>query len=134
MFFLGSPAALSPKSTYSIFNQNPASASTDHDSSSSELHQFILKEGGNDESYGRAKTLFCTHHLLMLVCAALAVALTAGVMGFHFGRESTVSPSDIHVEAEGSEFYLSMSLPGRDQVLSSSANPRPLGRFIANKL
>lgn len=127
---------LSPKSRYSRLNQNPASPSTDHDSDSSELHQVIRKEGGNDESYGRAHPPFCTYHFLMPVCAALAIAivLTAGGIGFHFGRESIVSPSNIHVEAEGSEFYLSMSLPGRDQALSSSANlPPPRGRFNRNK-
>lgn len=120
MFFLGTPAMLSPKSRYSRLNQNPASPSTDHDSNSSELHQVIRKEGGNDESYGRAHPPFCTYHFLMPVCAALAIAiaLTAGGIWFQFGRESIVSPSNIHVEAEGSEFYLSMSLPGRDQALS----------------
>lgn len=80
MFFLGTPAMLSPKSRYSRLNQNPASPSTDHDSNSSELHQVIRKEGGNDESYGRAHPPFCTYHFLMPVCAALAIAiaLTAG--------------------------------------------------------
>lgn len=93
---------LSPRSRYSRLNQSPASASSDHDSDSSELHQVI------DESYGRADPPFWTHHFLMLVCAALAIVLTAGGIGFHFGRESILSPSNIHVEAEGSEFYLSM--------------------------
>lgn len=133
MFFLGNVAALSPKLTYSMLNQNLASASIDHDSDSSELHQFMRKKGTNGGSYGRAGPLFCTHHLLMLVCAALAISLTAGGIGFQIGRVSTESSSNIHIEKEGSKFYLSMSLPGWYQAISSSCNPRPLVRFIANK-
>lgn len=133
MFFQGVLAALSPNSRYLTLDQNPATTSTDLASNSSELHQFIRKEGSKDESYGGADPLFWNHYFLMLVCAALAIALTAGGIGFHLGRQSTVSPYDIQVEAEGSKFYLCMSRPGRGQGLVSSANPRPLNRLIANK-
>lgn len=135
MFFQGVSAALSPKSRYSTLDQNPATTSTDLDSDSNGLHQFIRKEGSKEESYdGGADPLFWNHCFLMLVWAALAIALTAGGIGFHLGRQSTVSPSDIQVEAEGSKFYLCMSRLGRGQgLLFSSANPRPLDRLIAKK-
>lgn len=113
MFFQGDSAALSPKSRYSTLDQNSAARSTDLDSDSGELHQFIRKGGGGkDESYGRADPLFWNHYFLMLVCAALAIALTAGGVGFHLGRESTGSSSTISAEAKGPKFYQSLSRLG----------------------
>lgn len=112
MFFPEVPAAISLKSRYSTLDQNPAARSTDLDSDSGELNQFILKGGGKDEGYGRANPLFWNHHFLMLICAALALALTAGGVGFHLGRKATGSLSTIRVEAEGSKFYLSLSRLG----------------------
>lgn len=101
MFFPGVPAAMSPKSRYSTLDQNPAARSIDLDSDS-----------GKDEGYGRTDPLFWNHYFLMLVCAAFAIALTAGGVGFHLGRESTGSLSTIRVEAEGSRLYLSLSRLG----------------------
>lgn len=111
MFFPGVSAAMSSKSRYSTLEPNSAARSTDLDSDSGELHQFIRKEGGKDESYGRADPLFWNRYFFMLVCAALAIALTAGGVGFHLGRESTGSSSSstIRVEAKGSKFYQRLS-------------------------
>lgn len=112
MFFPGVSAAMSPKSRYSTLDQNPAAKSTDLDSESGELHQFIRKGGGKDESYGRADPLFWNRYFLMLVCATLAVALTAGGVGFHLGRKSTGLSTTIRIEAKGSKFYQDLSRPG----------------------